>query len=692
MEKVDAIHAMLNARSVAVVGASSDPKKFGYMTLNSILQGRFEGDVFPVNPKGGEILGLKVYKSLKEVRLKIDLVIVIVPAKFTPTVLQEAGELGVLSALILSGGFREAGRLDLEEEISAVCEKHGMHFAGPNVQGINYLPNKLCAMFYPVISTKGPLAIVSQSGTVTAALSEWAADEGLGISAAINLGNQTNLCESDYLEFFLEDKNTKVVAMYLEGAKNGREFIRAIGRVSPKKPIVILKGGRTEAGTRSAASHTGSMAGNYELFYSACQQFGAQNASDLETLYDIAKALGTMKIPKGNRVLIISTSGGAGTLGADEAEIQGLEVAPLSKDFRAELRKLNISPLATLSNPIDLVSIDAEHFKDIVLMADEQDMADIFLLNFGDPVVGAEKVAEHLFKSIKGSLAISYQGGGDEEKAGRVKIQEMGIPVFSSPERAMRGISATVRNAKFLEKRKRRPKALSLPDSEIIEVGADKTQFVLETTAVSYLNQYNIPYPEHKLAQSSKEAMKIAEGLGYPVVLKIVSAHLPHKSDVGGVAIDIKNSIELQREFDHIIERVHNAMPSASIEGVLVCKQVPSGLEVIVGGLQDSVFGPTVMFGLGGIMTEVLHDVTFRIAPLTSDDAYEMIQEISGYAILEGFRGKPKYDIDALSDLLVNTSQLLIDHPRIKELDLNPVCVFQNGLLVLDVRIMEALP
>jgi len=272
-------------------------------------------------------------------------------------------------------------------------------------------------------------------------------------------------------------------------------------------------------------------------------------------------------------------------------------------------------------------------------------------------------------------LAISYQGGGDEEKAGRVKIQEMGIPVFSSPERAMRGISATVRNAKFLEKRKRRPKALSLPDSEIIEVGADKTQFVLETTAVSYLNQYNIPYPEHKLAQSSKEAMKIAEGLGYPVVLKIVSAHLPHKSDVGGVAIDIKNSIELQ-----------------SIEGVLVCKQVPSGLEVIVGGLQDSVFGPTVMFGLGGIMTEVLHDVTFRIAPLTSDDAYEMIQEISGYAILEGFRGKPKYDIDALSDLLVNISQLLIDHPRIKELDLNPVCVFQNGLLVLDVRIMEALP
>jgi acyl-CoA synthetase (NDP forming) len=456
-DTIQAIDKIFNARSVAVVGASSDPTKFGYMTLDSIIRGGYEGPIYPINPKGGELLGLKVYCSLSEVPGRPELVVIIVPAKFVPDVLREAGDMGASGALILSGGFREAGRNDLEGEILSISSKYGMRIAGPNVQGINYLPNKLCAMFYPVICTRGPMAIISQSGTVTAALSEWAADEGLGISAAVNLGNQASLCERDYIDFFGSDQNTKVITMYLEGVKEGRDFLETIERVSSRKPIVILKGGRTAEGQRSAASHTGSMAGSHEVFSAACRQYGGINAPDLETLYDCAKALATMRLPRGNRVLIVSTSGGAGTLGADEAGLQGLEIPLLPDAFVKELKQLKISPLATLSNPLDLVSIDAEHFRQIVTVADRFQVADTVLLNFGDPVVRATEVSKYLADTITAGLAVSYQGGGEEEKLGRVKMQEAGIPVFQTPEKAMRGIAATVGYARYRESRKGHP-------------------------------------------------------------------------------------------------------------------------------------------------------------------------------------------------------------------------------------------
>jgi len=692
LETVQGIYRIFNARSVAVVGASGDPSKFGYMTLDSIIRGGFEGQIYPVNPKGGELLGLKVHPSLTEVPGQIDLVVVIVPAKFVPSVLREAGEMGVSSALILSGGFREAGRADLEEEISSISKNCGMRFAGPNVQGINYLPNKLCAMFYPVISTKGPLAIISQSGTVTAALSEWAADEGLGISAAVNLGNQTNLCESDYIDFFATDKNTKVIAMYLEGVKEGRHFLRTIERVASQKPIAILKGGRTAAGQKSAASHTGSMAGSYDVFNAACRQFGAFGPSDLETLYDGAKALATMRPPKGNRVLIISTSGGAGTLGADEAEVQGLEVPPLSEELVEELKRLDLSPLATLSNPLDLVSIDAEHFRQIVLVADQFDVADVFLLNFGDPVVGAIEVTKYIAATLKGGLAVSYQGGGEEEKLGRVKMQEAGIPVFPTPERAMRGIAAAARYARYRETRKDRSARPSVAYKKEQPLPDKVYRFVPEHAAVEYLRQYNIPYPEHQLAHTPEEAMEIADGLGYPVVLKIVSPDVLHKSDAGGVALGLETSAEVNNAFKRIIDRIQTVEPAASVEGLLVCRQAPKGLEVIVGVLEDPVFGATIMFGMGGIFTEVLRDVSFRVAPLDRYDAEEMIREIRGYALLTGVRGHPGYDIEALIELMLAVSQLVIDRPDIKELDLNPVRLFEKGLIILDVRIMEKGP
>ena len=345
-ETVRAIEKIFNARSVAVVGASNDPHKFGYMTLSSIIRGGYEGKVYPVNAKGADIQGLKAYASLKEIPGKVDLIVVLIPAQFVPEILREAGAKGITVAAVCSGGFREAGRIDLENEIRSISKECGIRILGPNIAGFNYLPNKLCSMFFPVITTRGPLAVVTQSGTVTNGLSEWAAAEGLGISAAVNLGNQVDLCESDFLDFFAVDRNTKAIAMYLEGVADGRRFLRALRRAASKKPVVILKAGRTPEGQRSASSHTGSLASSHELFSAACRQCGGIVADDLETLYDHAKALATMRPPKGNRILSLSSSGGAGTLAADVRDVQGLELPKLPPKFVEELKKLPLSSLA----------------------------------------------------------------------------------------------------------------------------------------------------------------------------------------------------------------------------------------------------------------------------------------------------------------------------------------------------------
>jgi len=686
---IESLESILNARSVAVVGASNEPHKFGYMTLDSILRGGYEGKLYAVNPKGGKILGRKAYPSLSEVPGTIDVVIIVVPAKLVPTVLRDAAAKGAKGAIIQSAGFREAGRLDLEEEILAISREYGIRLMGPNIQGINYLPNRLCAMFFPVIKTKGPLAIVSQSGSVTAALSEWAERDGLGISAAINLGNQVDLCEADYIDFFTEDDNTNVIVMYLEGIRDGGRFLAALERASCKKPVAVLKSGRTDAGAKSAASHTGSMAGSYEVFCAACRQYGAVVMDDLMTLYDVAKALAGLKTPKGKRLVTISTSGGAGTLSSDEAESRDLNVPPLPVELKDELGRLDLSPLAHISNPLDLAGITADHFLQASRLVDHHDAADIILISFADPVVGGIKVIKTLKTDIKASLAVSYMGGGEEEIKGGLEIQKIGVPVFPTPERAIRGIAAAVQYARYLQTKKQGPSEIFSTDKEKWDYADKDQRFILEPEAIGYLSDYYIPYPDHGVAHSTEEAVEIADRLGYPVVIKVVSPDTPHKTDVKGVVVGLQSSDEVKDCFNQIHEDVKRAVPSASIEGILVCKQAPEGLDVIVGALYDPIFGPITMFGLGGIFTEVLRDVIFRVAPLRRHDAEEMVSEIKGYPLLKGVRGQPKYDTERLIELLMSISRMAIDRPEIKELDLNPVRLFENGLMALDIRLLK---
>jgi acetate---CoA ligase (ADP-forming) len=684
---VQAIRKMFNARSLALVGASNDPHKFGYMTLHSILKGGYKGKIYPVNSKGGEFQGLRAHRSLSEIPEEVDLIVVLVPAHFVPGILREAAAKGVAGAIVCSGGFRETGQVDLEEDLRLIAKQHGIRILGPNIAGINYLPNRLCAMFFPVITVRGPLAIVSQSGTVTNGLSEWAAGEGLGITAAVNLGNQVDLCESDFLDFFATDENTKAIAMYLEGVQDGRRFLTALKQATVRKPVVVLKAGRTPVGQRSASSHTGSLATSYDVFSAACRQCGAIVADNLESLYDCAKALATLRLPKGNRIFSISSSGGAGTLAADVADAQGLVFPKPTPEFMEGLKKLPLSALATLANPFDTgADLDVDHFKKVALLADRLDLADLIFLNFGDPMAGATEMVKDLDANIKSSLAIGYFAGGEEEMQGRVNLHEAGFGVFPAPERAMAGIAATIQYARFRQSRAGKDSHL-FPGKTDVGPRKGEGRFITEPEAMEYLKEYRIPYPEYGVAQSAEEAVETSERLGYPVVLKVVSPDIIHKSGAGGVLIGLNNREEVIKGFKRIHADVEKHAPGASIEGIMICKQIHDGLEVIIGAVEDPLFGRTLMFGLGGIFAEVIRDVTFRIAPLTRSDAEEMVREIKGYRLLTGARGR--YRIDPLLDLLVSVSRLVIERPEIKELDLNPVRLHEGGITALDVRIMR---
>jgi acyl-CoA synthetase (NDP forming) len=441
---LNAVGGLLKARSIAIVGASNDQGKLGYALLDTIRRSGYDGALYPVNRRAGEVQGIPAYRSVTDVPDSIEATVILVPATYVAGVIREAAAKGVRAAAILSAGFRESGRPDLENELLRVAQECGVRLLGPNIQGFSYLPNQLCAMFWPTMTTLGPVAVVGQSGSVTAALAEWAAEEGLGISAAVNLGNQVDLCESDVLEFFAEDEHTKAIALHLESVKDGRRFLEIAERVNQLKPIAVLKTGRSAVGRESASSHTGALAGRDEVFGGACRQVGLVRADDLEGLYDTAKALATMKEPRGNRLFVVSTSGGGGTLIADEAERQGLVLPPLPEDLVEKLKGLDPPPNASLENPLDLPSFSAAMFESAVSLARQHDVADIYLISFGDPVPGSAGAVQRLAGQIDSSLGVAYFGGGEVERASRIDLHRAGIPVWPTPERAVRAVGAAV--------------------------------------------------------------------------------------------------------------------------------------------------------------------------------------------------------------------------------------------------------
>lgn len=434
---------LFHARSVAIVGASTSPEKLGHAILANIVAGGFEGEVYPINPKADQILGLPVYSSVSEIPDGLDLVVVVIPARFVPEVLREAAEKGAGGAIVISGGFRESGRDDLEQRLMEIVAETGLRVLGPNCQGLNYRPNKLCAS-WPLVDASGSLAVISQSGTVAATMAGWSVDEGLGISATVSLGNQVDVCESDLIEFFADDEESRVIAVYLEGARDGRRLLDVAEQVVPRKPIVVLKSGRTEAGQRAAASHTSSLAGSDEVFDAACRQFGIIRVGDIQTLYDTAKAVSMLELDDGCRLAVVTSSGGCGILAVDEAQREGLHVESLSAGTVGALEQAELPPNAILSNPLDLTVCPADDFERAVQVLHREQPADFYLLVFGDPISGATEVVERLRELVGARIMVAYLGGGEVEKVERIRLHAAGIPVFATPQRAVRALAGGV--------------------------------------------------------------------------------------------------------------------------------------------------------------------------------------------------------------------------------------------------------
>ncbi len=655
---------------IAVIGASGNPDKMGFQIFRNLKEAGFAGEIVPVNPKGEVILGVPSLQSAAEIPEGTDLAVVIIPAKLVPGTMRELGRRKVRSAVVITGGFAESGETGaaLQEEMAQAAKASGIRVIGPNCQGVNYPYHGLCAS-WPLITRRGEMAIISQSGTVGAALIDWASEERLGFSAFVSMGNRSDVDEADLIGYFAEDPNTKVIALYIEGVRDAGKFGAAV-RACPK-PVVIFKAGRTERGRKAAESHTRSLAGRDEVYDAVFRQLGVHRAGTLEELYDFAKALAYLPPPAGPRTLIVTSSGGSAIIATDAAEERGFRVTPLSQALSARLREI-LPSHCIVGNPLDLTGdTDAARYRSVLEAAEGE--YDVVMTIFGDPIPGASEVV----RPGKCEL-VAYLGGAEVEREERVRFHERKIAVFPTPERAVSALSC---HARF--RRDRFP--LSVGDTA--QAAAPAAKSLSPEDAMGLLSAAGFPVTRFLPAGTGEEAEAAARKIGFPVAVKMNSPEVTHKSDVGGVFLNVGDAEGVRAAFRGI--RDAEARAGARAGGALVCAMAPPGHEVIVGVTRDPQFGHAVMFGLGGIFVEVMRDVTFRVAPLSDEDAGEMIAGIRGYRALTGLRGKPPADLAALRALLLQLSAFLGSHPEIEELDMNPVIVHPRGLTVADARVVQ---
>lgn len=664
------LDAILRPNSLAVIGASASPEKMGHEILKNVIDSGFKGTVYPINPKADSILDLPCHKSVKDIVEAPDLAVIIIPARFVPQAVQECGEAGVKGTVIITGGFAEADEEgeELQKQVVETAQKFNVRVIGPNCQGVNNPHHPLCAS-WPLLTYRGKIALLSQSGTVGAAMMDWLSEDKLGTASFVSMGNRADVDEADLIAYFNQDPNTEVIAAYIEGIKRPEQFIQAVQQL--QKPLVVLKSGRTPKGKVAAESHTKSLAGADAIYETLFAKYNICRAYTAEEFYDYAKALAYLKPPQGNRILFITTSGGAAILATDQAEQEGLDVSPLSEEVVQAITPL-IPAHAIKANPIDLTGdATAQMFGDVMEVTRKH--YDTLGVIFGDPVEDASQVV-----TPNANELIIFYGGADVERRESELMHLKGIPVFSTPERGIKAL------ARVLER-----KSLGTPRQPTLIVPATGRQLPLYQ-AFERIAEQGLPCTDFALTESPTGAAKIAQEQGFPVALKISSTDILHKSDVGGVCLNLNSTEAVEQAYDTLLAAAQTNSPGAQVDGVLVSKMAPSGLEVIVGMNRDPQFGPVILFGLGGIMVEIFQDVSLRLLPLTKDDALSMIREIKGYRLIAGYRGQPAADEQALVDCLLAVADLAKKHPEVTEIDLNPIFAYPQGILVADVRMIVA--
>jgi acetyl coenzyme A synthetase (ADP forming)-like protein len=693
----ESLDRLFRPDSIAVIGASRRAGTIGYQIVDNLLRHGFQGVIHPVNPTASAVHGVRAYPTVSAIPETIDLAIVVVPKEHVPEVVDDCGRAGVQGLVVISAGFREVGGAGVERERALMDQvrRYGMRLVGPNCMGILNTENarSMNATFAPNMPPPGHMSFLSQSGALGVTILDYAAEYGIGIHHFVSVGNKPDVSGNDVLEYWEDDPATKVILMYLESLGNPRRFTRIARRVTRKKPVVIVKSGRTGAGARAASSHTGALAGADLATDALLAQCGVLRAESVEHLFDIAMALEGQPIPAGNRVAIVTNAGGPGIIIADACEAAGLKVAPLSQATQTTLQGI-LPPEASVRNPVDMIaSATGERYRDVLDAVLADPGVDAAIAAFVPPLgirqvdVATHIVDAHSRRHDKPLLAVLM--GRDGLPEGKAQLQAAGIPAYIFPESAARALAAMHRYQQWLARPVSEPTVFDIDSVAahryIAKAQEDGRPGLMEHEALGVLAAYGIPVVAHRAVATEAEAVAAAEEVGYPVVVKALSPQVVHKTELGAVRIDLRGPDEVAEACADIAARV-GAVDGARLDGFLVERFEQGGHEVIVGVNSDPAFGPVVMFGLGGIYVEALADVAFRIQPVTEDDAREMVDSIRGRKLLQGIRGERPVAVERLVEVIQRISQLAGDHPELKELDINPLLATPDGVLAIDAR------
>lgn len=696
MSAKDHLHAFFYPETVAVIGASASPGKVGHTIIKNMLDAGYKGTLYPVNPKATEIEGLAVVNDIEQLPRGLDMGVVSVPREYVVPSLKALAAIGTKSVVVITAGFKEVGHdgYRLEQEIVEICKAHEIALLGPNCLGMMNPAAGVNASFAAGQPAPGSIAFFSQSGALCVAILDWALGENIGFSKFISLGNKAVLDEADMLRYLNKDAQTKVILGYIENVEDGEAFIREARKAGVNKPVIMIKSGTTAAGAKAASSHTGAIAGADQAYSAAFHQAGVIRVDDVASLFNLAQAFSNQPLPKGPNLAVVTNSGGPGILTADTADRSSLTMAALSQKTIQRLQEF-LPSYAAFYNPVDIVGdADAERYrKAIDVVAEDPMVHSILVMLTPTAMVEIDETADAVIHMAKksGKPVFACFMGKTRIAGARAKFMEAGIPCYSFPEPAVRSIEAMYEY--YLWKHR--------PEQQFAEVQRDQDVVrqlireheernqpeIVEFEAQEVLRAYGLPTPQTELARSSDEAVAVADKIGYPVVLKVASPDISHKSDVGGVKVDLRSASEVLEAFKDITARAQRMRQDAYIAGCLVQEMAPAGVkEVIIGFKRDENFGPMLMFGLGGIYVEIMKDISFKLAPLSRQDAFEIVREIKSYMLLKGLEGEPPVNFSALEEIILTMSQLALDFPQVWEAEFNPVLVNHERAIVADVR------
>ncbi len=694
------IRYLFEPRSVAVIGASRKRQKIGFKIVENILFSKYPGKVYPVNPSGGEILGLPICPSLDDIDGPVDMAVLAIPAEFVFQTVEDCARKGVKFLVLITSGFSEVGNIEEERKIVRFARDHDIRILGPNIFGVYSSMAPINATFGTREVSPGHVAIITQSGALGLAMIGKTAVENIGLSAIVSVGNKADINEADLLGYLAAHEDSRVILMYIEGIKDGDKLVDILQETTRIKPVVVIKSGRSKAGALAAASHTGSLAGADEIFSDIMRQCGVLRAESIQEAFSWCKFLSTSPPPRGENAVIITNGGGIGVMAADASEKYGVRLYDDVETMK-EIFADAVPAFGSVKNPIDITgqatAVDYEGALQAALKND--DIHSIICLGCETAVFSGTELSEtarSIFSQGKESkpMIFSFFGGPEMEKS-ITELRTDGIPIYSDVYEAVSCFGALYANYRNLRRKKVEPVEESAIDLAVIDrivKGAmkDGRKSLISYEAAEIAEAVGIPLPARQIARNLDEAIEAAEQIGYPVVMKVVSKDILHKSDVGGVALDLLNRDEIIDAYGAIIHNCRARKPDAAIEGVEIARMVKEGLEIIIGARRDPSFGPIVMFGLGGIYVEVMKDVSFRALPVNRDEVQSMMEQIRSYPLLLGVRGEKRKEIDGVVDAIMKLSHLIQTCRRITDVEINPLVVYQqgDGVQAVDARIL----